>query len=146
MSNTVDVDRRSLDRRAVLAGTVVVGVLIGLVVATPLPRGLVVLGSLVGGAVTGWISRTFEGEALDGAVATLAGTFLAPFVVAAVVWTGTAALPAAQRIDISLGIVLLGLGAALVVGLFTAPLGAFTAYLAATARRRLSFVSDTLET
>lgn len=142
---SISTKRRQFDTRAVAVG--------GVVTAVGITAGYFLLGSLLwtgigpvlGGLVTGWISRTFEGEAIDGAVAATLGPFLAPFFAAVVVYLRTPGLSEAYRIDAGLWVVLLGLGLALVAGLVTMPIGLATGYVAATVRRRAAFIPDTQE-
>lgn len=128
---------RSADWRAILPGAAVVAVVAAGAYLSSLPAPLAALGVPLGGAVTGWLSRTFESEGYDGAMAALVGTMVAFVVALAVVWVRTTALVSTKLLVAASGFALTVVFTALAMLVSGA-----VAHVTAGLRRRLRFVSD----
>ncbi len=136
--------RSQFDLRAIVLGAVAVTAVVTVVSLTPLPLGLGALGALAGGGVTGWTSRTFEGETIDGAVAAVLGGFLA----VPVVTVGQYALVTAaggNGLYAALFVLVRGWGLAFAASLVTVPLSMVAALVAARVRRRSDRFGDALD-
>jgi len=124
-------DRRA-DPRAITVGSVVTAAAMGGATLGPWNLGIAAFaGAIVGGLVTGAISRTLEREFIDGAIAVVLGGCL--------LVTAGATVALANGADtgetIELGI--FAVGGAFAAGLLTFPVGLFSALLSATLLRRV---------
>jgi len=120
--------QRSFDPRAVGVGTVSTAAAVGVLVFLPLPRGVAaLLAAVVGGVVTGHVSRTAGREFVDGAVAVVLGGVLV--VLAA---NGVVAALGANPFPVAVpSPPLFGVAVAVAVGLITLPVGMISALVAA---------------
>lgn len=110
--------QRSFNLRAVGVGTVSTAAVVGVLVFLPLPRGVAaLLAAVVGGVVTGHVSRTAGREFVDGAVAVVLGG-----VAVVLAANGVVAVPSPP---------LFGVAVAVAVGLITLPVGMISALVAA---------------
>ncbi len=123
---------RRADPRAIAAGGVVTAAATAAATLGPWNLGIAAFaGAIVGGLVTGAISRTLEREFIDGAIAVVLGGCLVVAAGAAVALAGGA--DTGETIELGI----FAVGGAFAAGLLTFPVGLLSALLSATLLRWL---------
>ena len=123
---------RQADPRAIAVGSVVTAAAMGGATLGPWNLGIAAfVGAIVGGFVTGAVSRTLEREFIDGAIAVVVGGCLLVTAGAAVALAGGA--DTGETIELGL----FAVGGAFAAGLLTFPVGLLSALLSATLVRWL---------
>lgn len=120
---------RQVDPRAVVAGTAAAGGLFWGGFVGPLSLGYAVIAAaLGGGVVAGAVSRSYETEFLDGALATVLGTL---FAIATFAGYVLVTAPPGEGLDPALSILVFGWGVAVLGLIALFPLGLFLGFLGA---------------